>query len=103
MPNGDIKSAPTRHSTSTTAITAPPPAASGAIIVRMADTAPRRADAAALTTGLSTVAAVHLTAPVACTARCRAWTAARAACCTVRVECPPAWAACLGVSAAFTV
>lgn len=69
IPSGDIISAATRHSTSTTAITAPPPAAGGAMAVRMADTAPRRADVAAFATGRSTVAAVLIVPPAACTAR----------------------------------
>lgn len=47
IPSEDSKSAATRHSTSTTAITAPPPVASGATDARMAGTAPHRADTAA--------------------------------------------------------
>lgn len=69
IPSGDMTSAATKHSTSTTAITAPPPVASGAMAVRMADTAPRRVDAVALTTGLSTVATVRIAPPAASTAR----------------------------------
>ena len=60
----------------------------------MADTAPRRADTAALTAGLPTAAAFRFASPAACTAQRGAWRLARAPCWVARAVCRVAWVLC---------